>query len=274
MTIDIEGTPELLIPTEGAEAIPEPEEMDANVPEEVVEGDDDDVADVAVPKEKPRVARRIQELTQRNAQQRQQLEAMQAALAQVLAQQQAPRQEAQKEPLPEHFDDPNKYVEAKVTYEVNTRLQDHERRVRAMQDAHVAQQQWAQRLEAARSVYPDFDAVALDSTVPITADMATAISRSELGTEVAYYLGKNRDESARISRLDPISQIRELGRIEMKIDSGARKATATTSTPRPIKPVRGGATATTNIENLGMDAYAAARNEAERASKKRGRSSG
>ena len=92
------------------------------------------------------------------------------------------------------------------------------------------------REEEARSKYEDFEQVAYNPKLQITTVMAETIQASEIGPEVAYFLGQNPKEADRISRLSPILQAKEIGKIEVKLasDPPARK---TTSAPEPIRPV-------------------------------------
>jgi hypothetical protein len=66
--------------------------------------------------------------------------------------------------------------------------------------------------------------------------MAQAIQASDAGPDVAYYLGSNPKETDRISRLSPILQAKEIGRIEAKIANDV-PVKRTTSAPAPISPV-------------------------------------
>ena len=71
--------------------------------------------------------------------------------------------------------------------------------------------------------------------------MAQTIQASDIGPEVAYYLGSNPKEADRISRLSPFLQAKEIGKIEVKLaESPSTKKSS--SAPAPIQPVtpRGG----------------------------------
>jgi hypothetical protein len=98
----------------------------------------------------------------------------------------------------------------------------------------LAYEAYQARAEITARKYPDFAEVAGNPSLPITPAMAEAIMDSDHGPEVAYHLGKNPNEAARIARLNPVSQARELGRIEA-IVSSARPATKTASAP--VNPV-------------------------------------
>ena len=90
--------------------------------------------------------------------------------------------------------------------------------------------------EEARSKYDDFEQVAYNPKLPITNVMAEAIQSSDIGPELAYHLGTNPKEADRISRLPPLAQAKEIGRIEAKLASDP-PVKRTSSAPAPISPV-------------------------------------
>ena len=92
------------------------------------------------------------------------------------------------------------------------------------------------REEAAREKYADFDQVARNERLRITTVMAQTIHASEVGPDIAYYLGVNHSEAERISRLSPFLQAKEIGRIEAKLADNP-PVKKTTNAPPPIKPV-------------------------------------
>jgi hypothetical protein len=92
------------------------------------------------------------------------------------------------------------------------------------------------REEEARNKYDDFEQVAYNPNIPITNVMAETIRASDVGPDVAYYLGSNPKEADRISKLSPYLQAKELGKIEVKLtDNPPTKKTS--SAPAPIAPV-------------------------------------
>lgn len=92
------------------------------------------------------------------------------------------------------------------------------------------------REEEVRSKYDDFEQVAYNPNLPITNVMAEAIQSSDIGPEVAYFLGTNPKEAERISKLTPYVQAKEIGKIEAKLaDNPPVKKTS--SAPAPITPV-------------------------------------
>lgn len=92
-----------------------------------------------------------------------------------------------------------------------------------------------ERQDAARDKYADYDEVIGNPELPITSFMADVILVSETGPEIAYFLGKNPKEAARISKLAPIAQVKEIGKLEAKLLADPPKKPS--SAPAPIKPV-------------------------------------
>jgi len=131
-------------------------------------------------------------------------------------------------PSLDQFGTVDEYAEARAEQIIQTRQQQarHSEIVAAYQD----------REEDARDKYEDFEQVAYNPNLPITTVMAQTIQASEIGPEVAYYLGANPKEAERISRLEPMIQAKEIGRIEAKLvtDPPVKKST---SAPSPISPV-------------------------------------
>ena len=91
---------------------------------------------------------------------------------------------------------------------------------------------------AALDRYEDFDQVAYNPNLRITDVMAQSIQASDVGPDIAYYLGLNPNEATKISRLPPILQAKEIGKLEAKLAAQPPKATKTSSAPAPIAPVK------------------------------------
>lgn len=91
---------------------------------------------------------------------------------------------------------------------------------------------------AGHQKYEDFDAVATyNPDLIVTPAMQEALIDSEHGADVAYYLGKNLTEARRIAGLPPVAQVREIGKIEAKLQTAETPPKRTTQAPEPIKPV-------------------------------------
>ena len=135
-------------------------------------------------------------------------------------------------PPVDQFESPEAYADALAYKKAEELIA---QRDQARQQSEILET-YHEKEEEARSKYDDFEQVAYNPKLPITTVMAQSIQASEVGPEVAYYLGANPKEADRISRLAPILQAKEIGRIEAKManDPPVKK---TTSAPAPISPV-------------------------------------
>jgi hypothetical protein len=141
---------------------------------------------------------------------------------------QAPPPTAVDLPPVDQFDSVDAYAEAKALKLI-------EQREQQRQQTEILDK-YHEREEDARAKYDDFEQVAYNPSLKITTVMAQAVQASEAGPDIAYWLGSNPKEADRISRLSPILQAKEIGRIEAKIatDDPVKR---TTSAPAPITPV-------------------------------------
>jgi hypothetical protein len=134
-------------------------------------------------------------------------------------------------PTPDQFQSPNDYAEF-IRLEADKLVQQREA---AKQQSQVLES-YQEREEMARDKYDDFEQVAYNPNLPITNVMAETIQHSEIGPELAYYLGTNPKDAERISRLSPFMQAKEIGKIEAKLADNP-PVKKTTSAPAPISPV-------------------------------------
>jgi hypothetical protein len=195
-------------------------------------------------KPKPRpIQKRIGELVREREAARREVEywRQQAAMSQQQQAQPAaapPPAELKPEDFPTYED----YLVAKAETKAAQRLHSE-----LAQRAQMAQQQAVQReraavvaqfqtrAEEARGRYEDFDLVVADPSTPISQHMAEAIMQSQVGHEVAYYLGRNKQEAARIAQLPPLAQAMEIARLEQRV-----AVTRRVSSAPPPPPTLGG----------------------------------
>jgi hypothetical protein len=137
-------------------------------------------------------------------------------------------------PSLEQFESVDEYADALATRKAEELLARREAERQKMDMLEAYQD----REEEARSKYEDFEQVAYNPKLPITSVMAETIQASDLGPDLAYYLGTNPREADRISRLSPFLQAKEIGKIEAKI-SAEPVLKKTTSAPPPIAPISG-----------------------------------
>jgi hypothetical protein len=135
-------------------------------------------------------------------------------------------------PSPDQFQSPNDYAEF-IRMEADKLVQQREA---AKQQSQVLES-YQEREEMARDKYDDFEQVAYNPNLPITNVMAETIQHSDIGPDLAYYLGSNPKDADRISRLSPYMQAKEIGKIEAKLADNP-PVKKTTSAPAPISPVK------------------------------------
>jgi hypothetical protein len=132
----------------------------------------------------------------------------------------------------DQFESPEAYAEALAYQKAEELIA---KREAAKQQSAVLES-YQEREESAREKYDDFEQVAYNPKLPITNVMAEAIQSSDIGPDLAYYLGSNPKDADRISRMSPLSQAKEIGKIEAKLSSNP-PVKKTTSAPAPISPV-------------------------------------
>ena len=135
-------------------------------------------------------------------------------------------------PSYDQFESPEAYAEALAIRKAEELITHRELQKQRSQ----IEEAYAESEEEARTKYDDFDQVVYNPRLRITDAMAETIKASDVGTDLAYWLGSNPKEADRISRLSPLMQAREIGKIEVKISTDPPQK-KTTSAPDPIRPV-------------------------------------
>ena len=132
----------------------------------------------------------------------------------------------------DQFESPDAYAEALAIRKAEELLAQREfqKQQAAVEDAYH------EREEEARAKYDDFEQVAYNPQLRVTDVMAETIKASDMGPDLAYWLGTNPKEADRISRLSPLLQAREIGKIEARLGTNPI-VKPTTSAPAPISPV-------------------------------------
>jgi len=127
---------------------------------------------------------------------------------------------------PNAFEDVDKYADALADRKI------------AEREAAKQWETYVEKEEDARDRYEDFDAVARNNNFPVTPVMAEAIKAASIGPDILYYLGSNPNESARIANLPPVLQVKEIGKIEARLEDKPLEPKKTTTAPPPINPVK------------------------------------
>jgi hypothetical protein len=180
------------------------------------------------------VQKRIDELTRnwREAERRE------AALLDMLQRQQTPaKQEAAPEkpktlPKLEDFNyDEAAYQVALFNHastEAARQVREELKREEQQREQQERVKSWKTRETEFKAKTPDYESVA--HYAPMSDAMVQVITESDIGPEIAYFLGKNLDTAQRIAQLDPVKAAREIGRIEAKLE---KPPAPTPPPPRP-----------------------------------------
>lgn len=149
-------------------------------------------------------------------------------------QQPEPKQEAGAPDPAAYENNPQQYWRDLARYEARQELQAAVERAQQAQREAQENERIAsvkQRLDATVAAgqvkYRDFDAVINGGLAPFLTDaLREEIGASDVGHEVAYWLGKNPAEAQRLSGLDPRSLAREVVKLESKV----------VTPPKPVLP--------------------------------------
>lgn len=147
-------------------------------------------------------------------------------------------------PKPDDFSNLSEYINAAVEFNLKNQVNS--------QPKEKPKPQSNPEFEAAREdlisegleKYEDFEEVINEGRY-ITPIMANAIVESENRVELARFLCTNHKEASRISKLSPIRQAAEIGRIEDKLNAKPVSPKKPSNAPAPVTPV-GGTSASEN----------------------------
>ena len=177
------------------------------------------------------------------------------------------------EDFPDNYD---AYIEAlsdwKTDQKLAVREQENLKKAREWQQQEAARsvaETWQTRMQEFRSKVRDFDEV-LDSAgdIELHPDIRQSIAIYENGPRLAYELARHRPELEKIAAYkNPLDAIRELGRFEATLTSGAPPRIETTrkpftAPPEPIRPVGKGSNGNVRVplDQLPLRDYIRARN--------------
>ena len=161
---------------------------------------------------------------------------------QTPATQQSAPGSADKAPDLSDFGDINEFISAKVGWEL--KQAEVQKKTKEDQDNQRNRQaeidkSYNRKVAKTTEKYPDFHEVLQDANFELPIPVLDSIKESEYGPEVAYYLAKNSSEAERIAKLSVTAAIREIGKLEVKLNTVAPTQTKTkhvTQAPEPIKP--------------------------------------
>jgi hypothetical protein len=209
------------------------------------------------PKKPDRFQTRINQLTTKNHEAEQRNAELEARLK-ALEAKPVVEESSLVAPNPDEFDTDQDYQAANAKYYAEVAGRAADARVNANNEAEAlkAQQQQRQdsiqakkasfdaKVESKRDNFSDFEDIAYGHNF-MDMDLAEQIFEMDKGPEVAYHLGSNLDEAARIFALSERERARELTKLEYQVEALTPKRVS--DAPDPIKPLGNSET----IDNVG-----------------------
>lgn len=262
-------------------APPQPKPTPAPEPEEDEEPGEEPAAEEdaqAKPKKTGGFQRKIEKLErqleyERWARERQESEYRRA---QPPPQQQQPQQPAGP-PRQEQFETYEQFIDAVTDYKLEQALAKRaaiEQRERQQQAQQQVLDGWHQRVGQFKTTNADFDdALESVSHIAIPPVLGHALMSSEEGPRLAYELARQPEMLGAIVRLDPLAQLRALGKFEaslaaaVPVQAAPPRKPSVSQAPPPIRPVGQGASngSTVPLDQLDYQAYKRARQKQEAA---------
>jgi len=214
------------------------------------------------PKEEPKhiqelkhLRKRAQEAEQKNAFLEGQLVSQKPAAPTVA------KDPGDRPPSLEHYERYEDWEAANIDYLVAKKLN----QVKAQERQADIDRQYNERFQKALERYPDLpDKLKNVGSMPVQTEVITAIKESDLGPELVNYLVNNQMETYSLARMNPLSAVRELGRIEASLKQSLNekpKIRNISQAPPPINPVNSASSGIEDDSNLSTEEWIAKRNK-------------
>lgn len=238
--VDVEQTPEAteeVVTTEEAKAEPETTSTE----------DAETTAKEETKAEKPKLSPEQKKIAKQARVQRELQRELKASrlqntqLAEAIERQSKPESKA---PKIEDFETMDKYLDARDSHRDSTR-ETAAKKAEPTTD-NTYQHHYDDMVMNGSDKYDDFEEI-VNSSQNVTLDMATAIldiDDPDLQSDVAYFIGQNPKEAARISKLPERRQIAEMAKLEVKLSAKPAAKKQVSNAPKPIKPIGGTKTST------------------------------
>lgn len=151
------------------------------------------------------------------------------------------------------------YLIAKAKYEVRQELKGDEEKKKK----EASERTWSEKVAAAAANHSDFQQVIGNPAFVQSDPVAFLIKDSEIGGELAYYLGTHLDVTARLNGLPPHVVAKEIGVIEaqLKTPKAEPAKNVISQAPEPISTVAAKGAAEVDEQDLPMDEFVRRRNE-------------
>lgn len=155
-------------------------------------------------------------------------------------------------PTRDNYDSYEAFLDAKAEYTGKKAAHEYRQKADAEQKERTAQEAATERIKTFQTKvnekYPDLaDRAESIAHVEMPPGMGDAISESEFGPDILNHFADNPKDFERIAALSPSTAIREIGRLEARLEGASPKAPPVTevkkpsAAPAPLNPVGGNA---------------------------------
>jgi len=198
-----------------------------------------------------KVSKRAQESEARAAQFEKELQELRAKVNPQYQQEETPANKGGK-PQAAQFNDAFEYAEALAEWSAENALKqrDAQDAARKAQEAEAKRNEsWNKKLEKAKSNIPDFDRIVQSSNVIVSDEIKQAILESDVGPQVLYALASDEDFAKKLTEMDSVKALKEIGKLEAKFEAKEEKkpkadkqkeVVSGSKAPSPISPLTGG----------------------------------
>lgn len=156
-------------------------------------------------------------------------------------------------PVREQFQNDDAYWEAHIEHlaeqKAAQKVAERERTMQSEKRADV----FAEKAEKAIEKYADFNDVVSNPNLHINDSMVEFITDSDLGTEVAYFLGKNPSRAEQIANMSPVKAALAMEAIAKEIT--AKPNPRPSSAPAPIKPIGASSSSQKDPEDMSFKEF-------------------
>jgi len=155
-----------------------------------------------------------------------------------------------KPPTRDQYESYEAFLDAKAEYTGRKAASEYRQKAEAEQKARAAQEAQAERIRTFQAKvnekYPDLaERAEAIAHIEMPAGMGDAISESDFGPDILDHFANNPKDFERIAALSPSAAIREVGRLEARLEAQQKKPDPAqapepkkpSAAPAPIKPV-------------------------------------
>lgn len=126
----------------------------------------------------------------------------------------------------------------------------------------TANQEWTRKTKEAREKYDDFDLVIRNPAFGQSPAVVELIRGSDIGAEMAYFLGKNLDIANKLNGMNPFQAAKEFGKLEDKLMNppAPEPRKLISQAPEPVKTVEAAGALEKDDQELPIDDFISKRN--------------